>query len=172
MKIVLTPFMYAAGCGLILSISEHISALMGWPSPLGEFSKYLFFGLFVVWLPTVLVATRLSKDFKQRDFWKAVLRGCPKWMKYMAYFFFGYAGLNFALCAIVYSGMKGAPVDARIGSGHSMAFYSVAMAALYSAMHVKERDETRRCLNGHPVSPSGKFCEQCGSSIVDGQKLR
>jgi hypothetical protein len=167
MKVLLTPLMYAAACGLILSISEHVSALVDLPSPLGEFSKYLFFGLFVVWLPTVLVATRLSKDFKQRDFWKAVLRGCPKWMKWMVYFFFGYAILNFVLCAIIDSTAKGTPIDARIGSGHSMAFYSAAMAALYSAINIKERDKTRRCFNGHPVSPSASFCEQCGARVME-----
>lgn len=167
MNVALTLFMYAAGCGLILSIVEHTSALMSLPSLLGQYFNYLFFGIFVVWLPTVLVITKLSKDFKQRDLWKAVFRGCPKWMKYMVYFFFGYAAINFILCAIIDSGNKGAPIDARMGSGHSLVFYSIAMATMYSAIHVKQRDAARRCLNGHPVSPSAKFCEQCGAKVIE-----
>jgi hypothetical protein len=76
------------------------------------------------------------------------------------------------LCAIIESGTKGTSIDTRIGSGHSMAFYSAAMAALYSAIHVRERDETRRCLNGHPVSPSAKFCEQCGTKVIEPKDLK
>jgi hypothetical protein len=96
MKIILTLFMYAAACGLVLSFVEHVSALFAWPSPLGESSGYLSFGIFVVWFPTVLVAIRLAKDFKQQDFWKAVLRACPRWMKYATFFFFGYAFVIFS----------------------------------------------------------------------------
>jgi hypothetical protein len=170
MKIILTLFMYASGCGLFLSFVEHVSALFGWPSPLGEFSSYLSFGIFVVWFPTVLVATKLAKDFKQQDFWKAVLRACPRWMKYTTFFFFGYAFINFFLSAG--AGTAAKDVSSRMGSGHLMAFYSVAVSTLYSAIHVNERDKTRRCLNGHPVSPSAKFCEQCGSQVVESRNLR
>jgi hypothetical protein len=43
MNVALTLFMYAAGCGLILSIVEHTSALMSLPSLLGQYFNYLFF---------------------------------------------------------------------------------------------------------------------------------
>jgi hypothetical protein len=43
--------------------------------------RFLFPGIFLVWLPTIFLSNSLTRDFKQRDFWKATLRGCPKWMQ-------------------------------------------------------------------------------------------
>jgi hypothetical protein len=42
-------------------------------------------GLFIVWLPTVLLMNRMTRDFKQKDVWRAALRGCPKWMQRLVY---------------------------------------------------------------------------------------
>jgi len=173
--------MYLAAMGLVLSVIVHVLSFLGLPSPLGEYSWGLHVGIFVVWLPTVLVANNMVKDFKQKDFWKAALRACPKWMKNLTYFFFGYAFLNFVIFIIsdAAGGVSGksegssTPTNVFRGfSGHWMVFYCVAMATLYSAIHVEEHDETRRCSNGHPVSPSAKFCEQCGAKVIERQELR
>lgn len=180
MKNILTPFMYLAALGLLLSIIVHVLSLLGMPSPLGENSWGLHIGIFIVWLPTVLVANKLVKDFKQEDFWKAALRACPQWMKNLTYFFFGYAILNFVIFMISDfvsgSSAKGQGNTTsnvfRGFSGHWMAFYCVAMATLYSAIHIGEHDETRRCLNGHPVSPSASFCEQCGAKVIERHGIR
>ena len=180
MKIILTPFMCLAALGLILSVIVHVLSLLGIQSPLGEKSWSLHIGIFIVWLPTVLVANKLVKDFKQKDFWKAALRACPKWMKNLTYLFFGYAILNFVIFLILDFASGGSaknqgntPSNVFRGfSGHWMAFYCVAMATQYSAIHIEEYDETRRCLNGHPVSPSVNFCEQCGSKVIERQEIR
>jgi hypothetical protein len=180
MKLILTPFMYLAALGLVLSIIVHVLSLLGIPSPLGENSWGLHIGIFIVWLPTVLVANKLVKDFKQKDFWKAAFRACPKWMKNLTYFFFGYAILNFVIFLISDFVSGGSAKDQgntpsnvfRGFSGHWMAFYCVAMATLYSAIHIEKHDETRRCLNGHPVSPSALFCEQCGTKVIERQVIR
>jgi hypothetical protein len=50
-----------------------------------------------------------------------------------------------------------------------MAFYFTAMAILYSAIHDKEHDAARRCPNGHPVSPSAMYCEECGLKVIEAQ---
>jgi hypothetical protein len=172
---ILTPFMYLAGFGLVLSLIVHASTFFGVSSPLGELTWSLHIGLFIVWFPAVIVANRLAKDFKQKDFWKAVLRACPRWMKSLTFFFFVYAIINFTLWVILDigggfakgSGSKTPPNVLKGFSGHWMAFYSAAMAILYSAIHVTERDATRRCPTGHPVSPSAKFCEECGLKITE-----
>ena len=172
--------MFLAALGLVLSIIVHVLALFGMPSPFGESPWGLHIGIFVVWLPAILAANRLVKDFKQKDHWKAALRACPKWMKNLTYFFFGYAILNFAIFIILDFTGKGSarthgntPSDIFRGfSGHWMVFYCAAMAILYSAIHVEEHDETRRCLNGHPVSPSANFCEHCGAKVIERQGFR
>jgi hypothetical protein len=100
MNSILIPFMYIAAIGVVLSVVVHISALLGMPSPFGEISWVLHMGIFVVWLPAILVANKLVRGFKQKDFWKAALRGCPQWMKNLIYLFLGYAILNFTIFAI------------------------------------------------------------------------
>lgn len=170
LKPLLSVFEGLAWIGLILSIVSHLAALLGTQGPLGNYAWLLHIGIFVVWLPTVLVASRMGADFKNKDLWKAVLRGCPRWMQYMVYGFFGYAFLNFAIfLATAPKGGSGPmpPVMVRGFSGHWMAFYSTAAAVLYSATHVSDRDKGRRCANGHTVGPLAQFCEQCGQAVVE-----
>jgi hypothetical protein len=178
MTIVLTPFIVLAAVGLILSVICHGCALLGLPQPLGGAAWGLHIGIFVVSLPAVLVSTRLVRDFKQNDFWKAALRGCPNWMRWMAYGFFIYALINFITFIIAMFAVPpgqqapNAPATAlgfRGFSGHWMAFYSMAIAIMYSAIVVSRRDPARRCPNGHPVSPSAEFCENCGAKIGDAE---
>jgi hypothetical protein len=169
-------FAALAAIGLALSVLSHIEALLGLQGPLGDYEMLLHFGIFVVWLPAILVSTQLTRDFKRKDFWKAALRGCPPWMKYMVYGFFGYALLNF-IVFLVNAPPKGgfgpiSPTVVRGFSGHWMAFYSAAMALLYSAAHVKDRDAGRRCPQGHSVSPLAQFCEQCGQPVTQDSSYR
>jgi hypothetical protein len=114
----------------------------------------LHIGIFIVWLPTVLVARNLTADFRSKDFWKAALRACPPWMKYLVYACSGYAILNFIVFMAAGPPKGGSgPMNAaeiRGFSGHWMAFYSAAMAVLYSAAHAKNRDAARRCPMGTP----------------------
>jgi hypothetical protein len=89
MKPFLYPFIILSAVGLGLSIVVHIAALFGLATPLGEQAWILHMGIFTVWLPAMLVIYPLTKEFKQKDLWKAALRGCPDWMKWMTYGFFG-----------------------------------------------------------------------------------
>ena len=92
MEFILTPFMYLAGLGLVLSLIVHISALLGMPSPFGEIVWGLHIGIFIVWIPSVIVMNSLVKDFKQKDLWKAALRACPKCNRWGQIFILDMAG--------------------------------------------------------------------------------
>lgn len=171
-KILLKPFILLSAIGLILSIIVHVIALSGNEVPYSNFVWGLHGGIFIVWFPAILASFRLTKDFKRKDFWKAVLRGCPPWMKLMTYFFFGYAIINFAIFIFSTAGVtKGTSpstaTELRGFSGHWMAFYSAALSMLYSATQAESFDKQRRCRNGHVVSPLAKFCDECGAQIVD-----
>ena len=164
--------MVLAATGLIVSLIVHTSALLGMPSPLGEKSWVLQIGNFVDWLPAVLVLQSLRGEFKQKNLWRAALRGCPDWMRRTIWGICGYAMVNFLVFAVVMgrSSPSGGPTPGsawRGFSGHWMAFYSMAFAIMYSAIHVEHRDAQRRCLEGHPVSPAAQYCEQCGTPVVD-----
>src|SRR6266852_3868241 len=164
MKALLVPLIGVAGMGLVLSLLVHLTAVAGVPSPLGSAAWGLHIGVFLVGFPAVFVAQSLTRDAKRMDFWRVALRGCPQWMRYMTYGFFGYAFINFAL---FFAGMFGHRDDElanlRGFSGHWMAFYSGALALLYSYVHA---DTTvRRCINGHPASAWASYCEICGQPV-------
>jgi hypothetical protein len=164
-------FTALAVVGLALSVLSHLAALLGQQGPLANYSWVLHLGIFVVWIPAVMVSQKLTAEVPRKDFWQAVLRGSPPWMKYMVYGFFGYAVLNFGIF-LAHAPLKGnsgpmSPDVVRGFSGHWMAFYAAALAILYSAAHAKDFGAPRRCLNGHAVGPLARFCERCGQSVAD-----
>ena len=61
------PFLVLAVIGLILSLVSHTAAVLGQPQPLGPAAWGLHIGIFVVWLPAVIVSNRLTGDFKVSD---------------------------------------------------------------------------------------------------------
>jgi hypothetical protein len=136
-KPLLWPFIVLSGVGLGLSLWVHLGAVAGRRvAPEAFFSK-LNVGIFVVWFPAVFVAIKRVGNNARKDFWKLVLRGSPEWMRYMVYGFFAYAIVNFAIFFFqAPQGSSGANPPAAVWrgfSGHWMAFYSAALAILYSA---------------------------------------
>jgi hypothetical protein len=146
----------------------HLGAVMGRRVAPGAIFWILHMGIFIVWLPAVLVAKQRVGSTRRKNFWKRVLQGSPEWMRYMVYGFVGYAMLNFALFMLkAPAGGTGPNPPAEVWrgfSGHWMAFYSAALAILYSAAN--ENANGLRCLNGHPVSPGANYCERCGQPIL------
>jgi hypothetical protein len=162
-------FLVLAVVGFFTILAIHISAFAGVIRP-SIIEKFGFVGLFAVWLPAVLVSSRLSKEYKQNDFWRATLRGCPKWMRTALWVIWGYGSLGTFLLPL----LLGRNVDSYASSiqgvsGFVMAFYATAVCILYSATCAEEFDRNRHCPNGHHVSPVAKFCEECGSPITDHQ---
>ena len=169
MKVVLYPFMVLAACGLALSIAAHCMALAGVPIPGGKLVWGLHIGIFVVWIPTVLTSMQTTRYANRKDFWKVALAGCPVWMRRASYVLFGYAILNFI---VFFATTANQPKQKQTGdapssvirgfSGHWMVFYGAAFAVLYSRIHAPELYRERRCLQGHVVSPTARFCPECG----------
>ena len=136
--------MVAGAVGLVASGVVHFSALFGIENPLGRAAWSLHVGIFVVWFPAVVAAIRLSKGFRRKDFWRALMRGCPPWLPYVAVAFFAYALVNFALFSP--SSAHGKPSQSqvlRLFSGHWMAFYFAATAILYSSTRSEAYDRSR-----------------------------
>jgi hypothetical protein len=169
MKFALFPFIVLAAAGFLLSMCAHLASLFGTPLPGGNAVFGLHIGIFVVWLPAVLVAARTSRFAERKDFWKTALSGCPLWMRRGLYVLFAYAIVNFVLLMAV--GMHGdksavAPIARVRGfSGHWMVFYAVAFAILYSAIHAPQLLRDRKCSNGHAVAPTAQFCPECGVAL-------
>jgi hypothetical protein len=95
------------------------------------------------------------------------LKDSTDWTLYMVYGFFGYDIVNFLFFMTkAPSGGGGANPPAVVWrgfSGHWMAFYSAALAILYSAA----RAETLpRCTNGHSAFPNAVYRAQCAQPVL------
>ncbi|UKE73479.1 hypothetical protein [Xanthomonas graminis] len=95
MAVLVLPFMALAAAGLLLSIGVHVASLFGLHVPGGALVWSLHIGIFVVWIPAVLLAKRTNRGRPQRDYWKTVLSGRPPWMRYAGYGLAAYALANF-----------------------------------------------------------------------------
>ncbi len=161
-------FVVLSAVGLGVSLFVHLGALMGRRVAPDSFFFLLHAGIFVVFVPAILVAKKRVGTTRRPDFWKLVLRGSPEWVRYMFYGFFGYAFINFALFMFKAptKGIAGNPPDTvwRGFSGHWMAFYAASFAILYSA--VSPDASGARCINGHTLPPGASFCNQCGQPAL------
>lgn len=154
-----------------MSLLVHASILLGVNVPPAAFGLHI--GIFIVWIPTVIVANSLARNHNRKDFWKVVLRGAPKWAQYTMYGIFYYAIFNFVLFFLPIFGVVNTPdqgmsmSEMRLASGHWMAFYSAALVILYSAIQIQKKGLVRKCPNGHQVSIGATFCDRCGQLILD-----
>lgn len=118
MVTLLTPLIWLAVAGFLASAAVHVYSLFSIGNPFGPAVWGLHIGIFVIWFPAVIVATRVTKNVKQSDFWKAIFRGCPSWVRRGAYILFPYVIINFFV-GIAF-GASGGFNDLRIFSGHWM----------------------------------------------------
>jgi hypothetical protein len=159
------PCLALAAAGFMGVLAVHVAALLGAAYPFEHFLKFLGPGVFIVFVPTIFVMNRLTRDCKQRDIWRAALRGCPRWMRGSVWAIFGYAWIGFFMLPLLYGGGMDAEANkARSMSAMLLVFYLVSVSVLYSATQVPRLNQS--CLNGHRVSPLAKFCEQCGAPVA------
>jgi hypothetical protein len=162
--------MILAAVGFVLSMSAHLLAVFGIAIPGGGWVWGLHVGIFVVFLPAVVVSSQASRFGNRRDFWKLALAGCPPWMRYALYGLFAYAVINFVFFATNASqhaapGSTAPPSVIRGFSGHWMAFYAAAFTILYSRIQAPELFLKRHCASGHLVAPTARFCPECGQAV-------
>ena len=169
----LFPLLVLSTLGLVLSIAAHAMASAGLPLPGGGLVWLLHIGIFAVWLPVVILSKSLNRSADGKDFWKAALAGCPKWMRYGISILFAYVVFNFVFfIATVPNRPKKPAGDAppsvvRGFSGHWMIFYGAAVAIFYSRIHSPHLFRVRKCPNGHEAAPTERICAVCGQEIPD-----
>jgi len=138
MTALLYPFLGLSVLGLALSLMVHVGTWLGVELPFEVFG--LHFGVFVVWTPTAFISNFTRHGFRRRYGWREALRGCPRWMRWMAYGLFAYAFVNFFLSIVVGGMVSGGVSPLRAFSGHWMMFYGLAFATLYSTLHLQRAD--------------------------------
>lgn len=165
----LLPLMVLAALGFVLSLIVHVMALAGYVPPGGEAVFAMHFGVFIVWLPTVLLSLRLNHTLKSRHSWKRSLAGSPRWMRYATYGLFAYAVVNFLIVAHLTGNQPKAPgvtpTLLRGFSGHWMFFYGMAFSMLYSVHRKPWLLSVAKCPSGHHVNHADRFCSSCGATL-------
>jgi hypothetical protein len=136
-KLLIVSFMTLAGAGFLLSLGVHVASLFGIAMPGGETVFALHAGIFVVWIPTVLLGPPMRGQ-AGRKFWSELREGLPRWMYRGIQVLFVYALVNFVLFASnapkkSASSPKAPPAVVRGFSGHWLVFYGTAFAVLYAA---------------------------------------
>lgn len=175
MRPLIVFFMALAGLGFLVSLIAHLMALAGRLPPGGDAIMFMHGGVFVVWLPAVLAALRLSgpsepgSNRRHRTDWNRTFAGNPAWMRYATHAVMLYAVLNFLLAmrgAPTHRGANGiTPQILRGFSGHWMVFYWTGFAILYSAFREPWRLRARRCPSGHSVRDTDRHCPTCGAAV-------
>lgn len=166
---VLPLFQTLAIIGFVLSVLVNVGSVTSrWTPP--SYFWALHVGIFLVFIPAVLVAQKRVGSTNRKDFWKIVLKGAPDWMKYFLYAVFAYAaaiGIPSWIRAAQQS--SGPPHSSGVSdwtffSVIWMVFYWASFAILYAA--IQEERLGPRCVKGHPAPPGANFCSQCGQPIV------
>lgn len=166
MAALIYPFLVLAGLGSAAVLMVHVEALLGTTYLFDHYLKYFGPGIFVVFVPTIFVMNYLVRYFKQKDVWRAALRGCPPWMRRLLWGVFGYAWVGFFALPFLYGGgMDSHPNQARAMSAVLLILYLIPLSVLYSAKQVPRLDLGRRCLNGHHLPPLTRFCQECGAPL-------
>src|SRR5712671_2024271 len=104
MTALIYPFLALALAGFLAIFAVHVASLFGVTYPSDHLLRFLGPGVFVVFVPTVLVMNRLTRDFKQKDIWRAALRGCPQWMRRTVWTIFGYSWFGFFILPLIFRG--------------------------------------------------------------------
>ena len=165
LKLSLWPFVGLSAIGFVLSAWVHYWALKGRRVAPADYFWMLHVGVFVVWFPAVMVTQKRTGDLRRKDFWKAALKGSPKWMHYLIYILGAYAVIAFILFTL----FAGQPTPfGTFSSGDDwagfsagwMEFYCAAFVLLYAA--AREGSTSARCVNGHALPANAVVCTQCG----------
>lgn len=131
------PCLLLAGAGFFLSLTAHVLALLGRAMPGGGLVWMLHVGVFLVWIPAILLSRSKLQNVPRQNQMKAVLADCPVWMRRTVSVVFAYGFLNFILFMASTMGHPkptgtAPPAVIRGFSGHWMIFYGAAFVTLFS----------------------------------------
>jgi hypothetical protein len=167
----LLPLLVLAACGFAASLCVHVLALVGIALPTElQWSMFglLHFGIFMVFLPALLVFRRLKRaGFRQ------AFAGVPRVALWAMALLVPYVILNFVFRLSAMSDAEGSageglqPAELSLFSGHWLFFYGLTLLLLWAA-HARPRLLTKpKCSQGHGVLPTDRFCSLCGEALPE-----
>ena len=137
---------YISFTGLVLSAVLHFCSLFHIYEPPRELTILIWIGAVVVFYSSFVIGNKIRKEVNVKDYTKAVLGACPKWLSTMNGLVIMYVvGYLIFLIVMKYAGSSavdgGQGITAKVShgfAGHWMAFYSIAFMTLYSSKRIKE----------------------------------
>jgi hypothetical protein len=172
------PFLAISAVGFILATIEHLAAITGDSFLSPGLRTLVYVGIAIVGIPVAFATKSLVGKTKKHD-WRFQLRATPQWMRYTVFVLIVYAVVNMLMFTDLLPATStftdktpqrhedpNAPGPRRSHTSHAMAFYGLAFAILYSALHVREYDRNRRCGNGHLIPPTEDECKLCGAPLM------
>ncbi len=166
-------FFILAVTGLVLSALAHLLTFCGVnPEQAFPWIWMLHIGIFVVWIPTVLVGNGVRTRSKKKDLWNAAAGYSPRWLNRLCGCLFIYAFFNFffTIFALNKGGVPGVingekvlhshgtvirklsdeeyelhrAYTVRTFSGHWMVFYGIATTVLLSEIRRRSAERQRK----------------------------
>jgi hypothetical protein len=148
----------------VASAALQIRALLGYPMPADSWFFAMHAGIFVVFIPAVMVTTKRVGNAQRKDLWKVALRGTPDWMRYLLYALLAYTFVTFFSGWLAgFSGARHAEPNSTPWSmfaGNWMVFYYASFCLLYAA--IRAENSALKCMQGHNLPPGAQFCPHCG----------
>jgi len=142
-RAVLKVFLFLSLVATASSLVVHVAAFFGRTFP---YAVLLHVGIFLVFIPAMLVARPPGRALMSRVSFNDAFRGAPTWVRKTVKVFFAYAIVNFIVFIINAPGKPPpgpmTPQDVRGFSGHWMLFYT-ASAAMFLAALNRARDADR-----------------------------
>ncbi len=125
---------FAAFLGFAVSLWCHVLSWLHIDPPLGKTSMMLHFGIFAVFLPSMILANKaVSPSVGKKDGFSYVMTALPNWIPKTAPYLGAYFVFNFFYGMYLTSpypkGSVPLYLDIRIFSGHWMLFYGMSALA-------------------------------------------
>ena len=183
MRFLTFPIMLLAGAGFLVALAIHLGAILDVPIPEAwrpwareYIPGVLGAGIFVVWLPTVLLSTRIPGAHRINGVsWSVLLRGCPVWMRNLCIGVFIYGFINFFVGISTIDNASEVWGETRIFTGHYLIFYGAAFAVMFSIFNKPEILQPITCSQGHEMGIDDAYCPVCGrkrEAVIDSGQVR
>jgi hypothetical protein len=129
--------MYISFIGFLLSFVIHLCSLLNIYQPPKEIALPLSIGIIAVFYPAWFISDKMRKDGDIKDYKKAILGVCPKWMVILnsILIIYTFAGLLYLFIMRQFIGTVSK--NFRGSSGYMMSLYFLAFTILYCCRRLK-----------------------------------
>jgi heme A synthase len=159
----------AASLGGLASLYVAVGSWLGRYPKMANHPEVLllFFGVFVVWFPAVVMLRRVTRGSMSRNRMKLALSHASPLIRGLVHAAWIYCVLVWAVTLIIHF-VKKTPTPANEGvyfTAFMLVFYATAAGVSASVLAMTPEQLDPHCANGHAVGVEARFCEACGAPV-------